>query len=287
MPQTACQTEPPDLDPGAFDRIADLVFRHTGIRLGPGKAYFVVGRLAGLYQSLGCRRWDELPDRFEQAVSPAVREALVQAVVTPETSFFRDDLPFRALRERIVPELAATALRPVPVRVWSAGCSTGQEPYSIVMSLWDRVESGQVDLSVWATDLSGAALDRARAGRYHSFELDRGLDAGARRRFFEELPGGTARVRESLRGRIRFDRLNLTAPAVPAESFHAVFCRNVAIYFDREGKRRLYESLGSAVKPGGYLVLGAAETLFPGVPGFETVYFERSLLFRKVPGGSR
>lgn len=285
MLQSACQTDPSELDPETFARIADLIFSHTGIRLGPGKAYFVVGRLAGLYRSLGCRGWDELPSRFERARAPALVDTLVHAVVTPETSFFRDDLPFRALRQRIVPEVAAGAGRPVPVRVWSAGCSTGQEPYSIAMSLWDLVESGRVELSVWATDISISALERAREGRYQSFELDRGLGAAARARFFEELPDGTARVRDALRSRIQFDRINLTAPIVPAASFHAVFCRNVAIYFDREGKWSLYEGLGRAVKPGGYLVLGAAETLFPGVAGFETVYFERCLLFRKVPGG--
>lgn len=276
--------ELPPLDDAALRGIADMVYRHTGIRLAASKGYFVVGRLQGLFRALRCTSWGELPGRVE--ADPRGVETLVQSVVTGETSFFRDEAPFLALREKIVPELVKGLPRPAPFRVWSAGCSTGQEPYSIAMALWDRVERGELDVQVWATDISAASLAKAREGLYEPLELRRGLDPETRRKFFDEQPGGLARVREAIRRRVRFEPFNLLR-GVPRERFHAVYCRNVAIYFDREGKERLYGAVGAAVVPGGYLVLGAAETLFPGVPGFETVYFGRSLLFRRQTGEPR
>ncbi|GAB4259627.1 MAG: protein-glutamate O-methyltransferase CheR [Deferrisomatales bacterium] len=275
----------PALDPESFRRIARLVYRHTGIHLGAGKAYFVEGRLGELFRLLGCRHWGELPERFERRAAPALRDVLVQAVVTAETRFFRDESPFRALRQIVAPSLVARRTPPVRMAVWCAGCSTGQEPYSVVMALWDLVETATLDVDVWATDISEAALDRARQGIYEAEELERGLDGACRRRFFRELGSGRAQVRDEVRRRVRFERLNLVAAAPEAGRFDLALCRNVAIYFDREGKKRLYRTLGASLRPGGYLVLGAAETLLSGVPGFHTVYFERALLFQKAGGG--
>ena len=284
MQELACPCDPPPIDPEAVDRIAQVVYRHTGILLGQGKAYFIEGRLLGLYRELRCSAWADLPRRLE--AQPDALDQLIQLVVTSETSFFRDTLPFRAVRELMVPELLTNTGRPARFRVWSAGCSTGQEPYSIAMALWDYVAQGQLDLEIWATDICGASLARAHTGCYLPGELRRGLDPARRSRFFLEEANGSARVREEIRSRVRFQRLNLITQAPPG-FFHAVFCRNVAIYFDREGKERVYGKAGGACLPGGYLVLGAAETLFPGVPGIEAVYFERSLLFRRRAGDSR
>jgi chemotaxis protein methyltransferase CheR len=276
--------DPPPIDTDALAQISRLVYRHTGIRLGPRKGYFVEARLLGLYRDLGCSCWEELPQRLD--AQPEALEQLIQSVITGETRFFRDDLPFQALSEVMVPAFAAQGARPMPFRVWSAGCSTGQEPYSIAMSLWDEVARGGLDLEISATDICHASLARAREGRYAPRELERGVDATRRTRFFREGTSGTAQVREDLRRRVRFRHLNLMTEDPPG-LFHAIFCRNVAIYFDREGKERVYGKLGAALLPGGYLVLGAAETLFPGASGFETVYFRRSLLFRRRAGDSR
>ncbi len=269
----------PPLDPAAFQAVAGLVYRHTGIRLARGKEYFVVGRLGGLLRALGCSRWDELPERV--AASPAsVRDALIQAVVTPETRFFRDEVPFEALREHVVAQRCRGRPRPVRLRVWSAGCSTGQEPYSIVMCLWDAVESGQVDLEVVGTDISRAALERAREGVYEPWELQRGLDAVRRARYFEPVGRGRARVRRELRARVRFHRANLVSDPPPPGGFHVVFCRNVGIYFDRESKRRLLTGLVRALVPGGYLFLGGTESLYPPFPGLRPVRLGRALCYR-------
>ncbi len=281
----ATYSDLPELDDAAYGRIADLVYRHTGIRLGPGKRYFVLGRLGGLLRRLGCGAWDELPGRFE-AASPSLVDELIRAAITPETSFFRDEVPFRALAAEVVPALLSGARRPLPLRVWSAGCSTGQEPYSVVMALWDRVTRGEVDLSVWATDLCQVSLEAARRGVYGPLQLGRGLGDDVRCEFFQDLPGcGAAQVRPEVRARVRFDRVNLVQ-SPPVEGFHVVLCRNVAIYFDRPAKERLFRTLAAALLPGGTLILGAAETLHPPLLGFEARYFERALLYRKTHGSS-
>ncbi|MBI5444954.1 MAG: protein-glutamate O-methyltransferase CheR [Deltaproteobacteria bacterium] len=276
----------PPPDPESFGRIADLIYRQVGIRLGPGKGYFVEGRLGRLYRELGCRDWADLCRQLEAAGAGARRDAFIDAVVTGETQFFRDELPFRALAEKILPEARQGADQPLRFRVWSAGCSTGQEPFSIAMALWDCVERGAAELDIWATDVSAASLRRAQDGVYDELELARGLSAERRRRFFEELPGRGARVGGPLRRAVRFQRLNLATDPVCGPGFHAVFCRNVAIYFDTEGKRRLHQTLESAVAPGGYLILGAAETQLLGRSSFRVEHFHRCLLFRKA-GGAR
>jgi chemotaxis protein methyltransferase CheR len=284
MSQPSVCEELPAPEEDAYERIAALVHRHTGIKLTPGKAYFVMARLGGLYRSFGCDDWDELADRLERAEGTLL-DRVIQAVVTPETQFYRDLLPFGALREKIAPELAPGRSRAAPLTVWSAGCSTGQEPYSILMSLWNCVERGELEVQVWATDICDAFLEQGRRGEYGPLELRRGLDQDSRVRFFEDTGGGRARVRSELRRRVRFERLNLLAERPPpGATFSVVFCRNVAIYFDRKGKREVYRKLADAVTPGGYLVLGASETLFPGMPDFETIYFNRSLLFRRKLG---
>ena len=271
----------PTPDDRSIHAISDLVYRHTGIHIGPSKAYFLVGRLGRLYQSLRCADWGDLASRIETA-SPDLVETFVQSVVIAETRFFRDELPFRALAEKIAPEIAAQRALPAPLRIWSAGCSTGQEPYSAVMALWDRIESGLLDVEVWATDISANALEAARRGVYEPFELNRGLPPEVRCRFFEEARGGAAKVRSEIRARVRFERLNLCVDAPPRRDFDVVFCRNVAIYFDRAGKDRLYRRLADAIGCAGYLILGGAETPLGSMQGFETVYFGRYLLFRKA-----
>jgi chemotaxis protein methyltransferase CheR len=279
----------PALDEGSFLRIADLVYRHTGIRIARGKVYFLFGRLGRLYRSLRCSPWGELASRLEGA-PPELIETFVQSVVTAETRFFRDGFPFRALSEKIAPEIAGDRQPPAPLRIWSAGCSTGQEPYSVVMALWRGIQEGRLDVEVLATDLSRGALERARRGVYEQFDLGRGLPPDARSQFFEDLGDGTARVREEVRGLVRFERFNLCAEAPAKGSFHVVLCRNVAIYFDRTAKEDLCQKLADALVPGGYLILGAAETLLPAAQGFDTMYFERCLLFRKtceVPDGPK
>ncbi|WP_051463266.1 CheR family methyltransferase [Deferrisoma camini] len=270
---------PPILDAASFRAVAELVFEHTGIRLAPGKEYFVVSRLGKLLRDTGCSRWEDLPDAILRAGTRA-REGLVQAVLTLETSFFRDGRPFQALHEVLVPELARGGPVPYPLRIWSAGCSTGQEPYSIVMCLADLLDRGRIRLDLLATDLSPVALERARQGVYDPWELERGLDEGHRARYFEPLDRGRARIRADVRRWVRFRRHNLVAGPPPETGFDVVFCRNVGIYFGPETLERLHRNLTAALRPGGVLVLGAGETVSPELTGFRPEYPCRTLVYR-------
>ncbi|NOY45495.1 MAG: protein-glutamate O-methyltransferase CheR [Deltaproteobacteria bacterium] len=269
----------PTLDAASFRAVAELVFEHTGIRLAPGKEYFVVSRLGRLLRDTGCSRWEELPAAILRAGTRAL-DGLVQAVLTLETSFFRDGRPFRALREALVPEMVRRGPAPYPLRIWSAGCSTGQEPYSIVMCLADLLDRGRIRLDLLATDLSPLALARARQGVYEPWELERGLDEGDRARYFEPLGHGRARIRAEVRRRVRFRRHNLVTEPPPEAGFDVVFCRNVGIYFGPETLVRLHRNLAAALRPGGVLVLGAGETVSPEVPGFRAEYPCRALVYR-------
>ncbi len=274
----------PGIDPETYDRISRLVYAHTGVRLGPGKEYFVEGRLGGLLAELGCSGWAELPDRLVAARRRGA-DALIRAVVTHETRFFRDGVPFRALAEKVAPEQdRAVRAEGGRLRVWCAGCSTGQEPYSVVMALWDRIGRSGLDLEVWATDISDRALDKARTARYEAQDVERAVPPRGVQRWFERQADGRLRVCSPVRDRVRFARLNVLRDPAPEGRFHVVLCRNVGIYFDRPARKHLYRVLGRVLIPGGYLLLGAAETLFPPVPWFKTCYFDRTLLFRRTPG---
>ncbi len=269
----------PKLNAASFRAVAQLVFEHTGIRLTPGKEYFVMSRLGNLLRETGCSRWEDLPAAILRAGARAV-DGLVQAVLTLETSFFRDGRPFRALREVLVPELVRQGPAPYPLRIWSAGCSTGQEPYSIVMCLGDLLDRGRIRLDLLATDLSPLALHRAREGVYEPWELDRGLDGEARARYFDRLGHGRARIRPEVRRWVRFRRHNLVTAPPPERGFDVVFCRNVGIYFGPETLGRLHRNLAAALRPGGVLVLGAGETVSPTVPGLRAEYPNRALVYR-------
>ena len=270
----------PELQPEEFEQLAELVYGHTGIRLAAGREYFVVDRLGGLFGELGCGSWAELLQRFS-ADDGGLENRLIRAVITAETSFFRDGLPFRALRDRVLAEVAAKAERPAPLRIWSAGCSTGQEAYSIAMTLWPATVAGAAAPEIWATDVCAHSVQRAQHGEYTRFEVGRGAQRVDRETFFHAGAGGGLRIQPELRRMVRFEQLNLLSDTAPQNAFDVVFCRNVAIYFDLDGKRRLYRTVADALVNGGYLLLGAAEALVPSVPELETLYFEGTPLYRR------
>jgi chemotaxis protein methyltransferase CheR len=264
------------MSPDTFAFVAELVGRRSAIRLDAGKEYLVESRLNPLARAQGLDldgyvRW------LRSAADEADLAAVVEAMTTNETSFFRDVAPFAALRPHVLPLLrqAGAAGR---LRVWSAACSTGQEPYSILMALAD-VPAVPVDIV--ATDLNEQVLERARAGEYSQLEVNRGLPATALVRYFERV-GPHWRVRPELRAQVQFRRHNLLDPP-PAGPFDMVFCRNVLIYFDLATKRAVLDRIARVLRPGGFLVLGAAETTLGIHDGFERVEAGGAVLHRPLP----
>ena len=240
----------------SFNYVADLVRQRSGIVLETGKEYLVEGRLLPLARAAAADDVDAYLRALRVAPHPARLESVVDALTTNETSWFRDAQPFQALVDHVVPEVRA-GHGAGPLRVWSAACSSGQEPYSIAMALADVVPAGR--LEILATDLSAEMIDRARAARYSQLEVNRGLPITMLVRYFQRA-GADWEVVPELRKQVTFKRHNLLELPPAGGPFDIVFMRNVLIYFDLATKQEVLRRVQRVVRPGGYLLLGAAET---------------------------
>lgn len=242
-----------------FTFVSELVRRRSAIQLGPGKEYLVESRLLPLARAKGING----PDAVDQYVSAVHNDqealsAVVEALTTNETSWLRDVSPFQILREHVYPDRREKNRG--DLRIWSAACSTGQEPYSIAMTLLDLPDNR---FSITATDLSRQVLEKAIRGEYSQFEMNRGLPASMLVRYFRRA--GTGWVIDSrVREKVTFRQHNLLGPVPCCGPFDVVFLRNVLIYFDQTTKAAILTRVSHVIAPGGYLFLGAAETPYDG-----------------------
>jgi chemotaxis protein methyltransferase CheR len=247
-----------------FARYQELVNSEAGIWLSPVKKALLVGRLARRLRELGVTNYAEYYERV--LADPAERVKMIDAVCTNETHFFREPRHWEYLADQVYPrwtEEAAAGKRERRVRVWSAACSSGEEPYSLAMSLLTAFPSGWT-LEVLATDLSTKILDRARAATWpltKSAEIPEAYLKAFMLKGFGAYEG-TMRAGPEVRALVKFDRLNLNGDDwPPAGSFDLVFCRNVLIYFDKVTKEKVVDKLVDRLVPGGNLFLGHAESL--------------------------
>lgn len=269
----------PPITDQEFDALSRYVYEMTGIVLPPDKAYLLESRMQPLMNAGGFANYHELHRAARADRSSELPRQIVDAITTNETFFFRDRKPFELLRHKIVPDLIdrrrrAGAVGRLPLRIWSAACSTGQEVYSIAMTLAELLPVRGYDIQIVGTDISSRALAAASYGQYNAFDVQRGLPEEMRRKYF--LPGaaGTMRVRDELRAMVRFESINLLKPLGHLPSFDVIFCRNVAIYFSREDKVRLFANLARVLQADGALILGGSETL----TGMESDFVSRSYL---------
>ncbi|MBM96956.1 MAG: chemotaxis protein [Oceanospirillaceae bacterium] len=281
--------------PHEYQRFCDFLQRSSGIRLGAGNEYLVVSRLQSLMVDQRLVTYDQLLNAMEQNQNLLL--AVVEAMTTGETEWFRDEHPYRILRELILPDLLA---RRQSVHVWSAACSTGQEPYSLAIELmeYQRRFPGSLPprstglLSVLATDLSEAALSTARQGTYSQLSIRRGLSADLLHRYFQIMPAGLGsnqvsthdrwRVNEDVRKLVTFERHNLQRPFDEFGKFDVIFCRNVLIYFSADLQYDVLRRLHASLKPNGYLMVGASENLLSILPLQAREWFESVQCFPGV-----
>ncbi len=264
-----------------FDYVRTLVRDRTAIALDRSKVYLVNSRLMPLARSAG---FSSVVDYIRHLRSLPIGEPhrrAVEAVVTTETSFFRDHFPFEALRQEVLPELIAdrrTTTRSIVI--WSAGCSSGQEPYSIAMMIRESFpELVTWNLRLLASDVSDGVLDRSRQGSYSQVEVNRGLPASFLVKYFTQR-GTSWRLKDDIRSMVAFFRHNLVreAPALPPID---ILCmRNVLIYFDLETKRRVLDRALRQLRPGGLLMLGTAETTLNFDDRFERLRIGRAVFYR-------
>jgi chemotaxis protein methyltransferase CheR len=245
-----------------FEFIRKLLRQHSAIALEPDKQYLVESRLAPLLRRLELRSIGDLVGRLRAQPFDRLHTEIVEALVTSETSFFRDHHPFDSLCKAVLPELVRRRGEERCLRIWCAACSTGQEPYSLALLLREHFpELRTWDVSLLATDLSREVLQRARDGRYNQIEVNRGLPAALLVKYFRQ-EGNTWQLQADMRGMVDFRVLNLAQPWPALPRLDLVLLRNVMIYFDVETKRTILGRLTRLLRPDGYLVLGGAETTF-------------------------
>ena len=236
-----------------------LLLEKSGLSLTPDKTYLLTTRLEPVAKSLGLKGLAEFTAMLRAKPDAHNTDLVVQAMATKETSFFRDMTPFTRLKTHILPELVKRNARTKVVHIWSAGCSTGQEPYSIAMVVREffRAHPGW-SVHIVATDISEDALAHAREGLYSEFDIQRGLSMKLMLEHFK-IENMKWRANDDLRRLIRFAPFNLLQPMAVLGKFDVIFCRNVLIYFDTETKKSVLDRLADRLYPDGHLFLGACE----------------------------
>jgi chemotaxis protein methyltransferase CheR len=243
-----------------FAFIAREVKARSGLVLTPDKSYLLETRLTPIARRENFGSVPELLAAARAQNSERLLWLITDALTTNETFFFRDKTPFDLLRTPILPELKARRSGG-RLRIWCAAASTGQEPYSIAMLLDELRASGQgLDADILGTDISERVLEKARAGLYSQFEVQRGLPVQLLMKHFEKT-GDLWRISDRLRAMVRLQRFNLLEDIRTLGRFDVVFCRNVLIYFDPESKRQVLEKIAGQMAEDGFLILGAAETV--------------------------
>lgn len=266
------------ISPQAFTFVRELVRAESAIVLETGKEYLVESRLVPLARAAGHPDVDAYVADLSKRRTPAAMKQVVEALTTNETSWFRDSDPFTALRQNVFPALAKTRSNRT-LRIWAGACSSGQEPYSIIMTALDTPELAGWKIELVATDLSEEMLNRSRKGEYSQLEVNRGLPATTLVRHFERS-GLNWRINQSIRDRVEFRSLNLTRPFPPMGRFDIVFLRNVLIYFDLPTKRDVLKRVRQVMAPDGHLFLGAAEMTMGVDDAWERVPAGRSSVYR-------
>jgi len=261
-----------------FRFICDLVLREAAIVLGTGKEYLVEARLGAVATRHHYPTLNALTDhlRFSRSSGPLQRE-IVDALTTNETLFFRDFHPFEALKKDILPVLLDRH-REGKICIWSAACSSGQEPYSLAMLIAENFPQVADRFLIIGTDISTHILRRARAGIYQQLEVNRGLPAALLVKYFSQTPEGW-QISEELRRRVEFRELNLSRPWLGMPRCHLVMIRNVMIYFDIPVRRQILGQVRSTLLPGGYLLLGGAETTLMVDDGFSPLNIGRTTFY--------
>lgn len=271
----------PPLDPQDYDDFRAFLEKSCGLVLGENKHYLVTSRLSRLMDEFSVGSVGELLKLRKQGGPAGLRERVIEAMTTKETYFFRDVFPFDILKSRIFPELVKRNAD--PVRVWSAACSSGQEAYSISMTVseYQSLRPGSLrTVQIVGTDISKAVVQEARNARYDQLSMARGLSTERRDRFFQR-DGERWVVRPEIANRATFREFNLLESYAILGRFDVIFCRNVLIYFSPDNKRDILERIAQALNPGGYLFLGASESMANYSNAFEMVRCDPGVVYRK------
>jgi chemotaxis protein methyltransferase CheR len=246
----------------ALMELAVIVHSHSGIVLKKNKAYLIEDRLQPLMEEYCLSSFDDLIAKAK--TSSQLTGHIVDRMTTNETSFFRDKRPFVLLKEKLLPDWQANQRQKrSQLNIWSCACATGQEVYSIAITLMEYFKGNfsSHTVKIKASDISDSAIVKASRGLYSNYEVSRGLSAAHLNRYFtREDPYW--KIKDELRSMAYFEKLNLLQPKIEYGKFDIIFCRNVAIYFSKADRQRLFQNLSACLNDNGVLIIGATETLF-------------------------
>lgn len=264
-----------------FQRLSSILQQRSGLVLGADKAYLAESRLTPVAREWGFADVHELiralVRREGKGASAKLLEQVVEMMTTNESFFFRDQVPFQQFRDVVVPRLMAARAGSRRIRVWSAACSSGQEPYSLAITLKEmgaRLDGWHVE--ILATDLSRSILERARRAAYSQLEVQRGLPIQILAKYFTQ-EGESWRLKDEIKQMVCFKEHNLLDGPPGSGRFDVVFCRNVLIYFDQATKAKVLDDIAGSLAPDGYLTLGGAETVLGISERFRTIPGQRGL----------
>ncbi|MCB0283015.1 MAG: protein-glutamate O-methyltransferase CheR [Calditrichae bacterium] len=270
------------ITPSELGVLTKYIKEKSGISLDGSKAYLIESRLSPLLQEYNYKNYSEL--YFKAKVDPRISTKLVDAITTNETFWFRDNTPFQLLKHKIIPDhidrVTENSIGSPSLKIWSAACSTGQEVYSIAIILKELLgDFSRWRISLTGTDISDAAIAQSSYGCYNKVELSRGLNEAQLQRYFN-MNGTKARIKDEIRYIANFKKLNLLEPFDFMGKYDIILCRNVAIYFDLEDRKKLFDRLAKQLNPSGALIIGSTESLFGVSHLYERKMYMNSVFYQ-------
>lgn len=270
-----------NLSEGDYQDFCQFLEQQCGIVLGGNKQYLVKSRLSPLISRFDATSITELVQRTQKPSERQLRAAVVDAMTTNETLWFRDTYPYELLKNKLLPELDTGR----PVKIWSAASSSGQEPYSIAITIDEYKKqlktASRSMFSVLGTDISNTMLDLCKNAEYDSLALSRGLSTDRKKQFFEDSGNGMMKVNADIKRAVNFRHLNLLDSYHLLGKFDIIFCRNVLIYFSAEVKSQIINKFAEQLNPNGYLVLGASESMSGLSDKFNMIRCNPGIIYQK------
>lgn len=258
------------MSPEDFAFFRKFLHEKSGLDLSDKKTYLVVSRLTPVAKKWNLNTITDMTKALKMNPDPKLVLEVVDAMTTNETLFFRDDRPFKYFKASALPELMKARENKKNVRIWSTACSTGQEPYSIAMTLTDSIPKiDEWKFDILATDISDTALKQAASGEFNQFEIQRGLPIQMVMKHFRQ-EGPVWKVQDKIKNMVKFQHFNLLDRMEPLGTFDIIFCRNVLIYFDETTKKKILQNLAARLVPDGMLFLGGSETVIGLCPALRS-----------------
>lgn len=273
------------ISPEEIKLITKYIYDISGISLDASKKYLLETRLNSIAEEQKCASYQDFYRKAKADASKTIERKIIDAISTNETLFFRDSGPFQLLQHKIFPELIdsrtpKSSMLKTNLKIWSAASSTGQELYSVAIVLQELLKDlSKYSIKLLGTDISDAAVAQASTGKYNKFEIERGLARDKLTKYFSPM-GQTWKVNDQLRAMVNFRKFNLMSTFSGLGKFDIVLCRNVAIYFTLEDRKKLFNKIASVLEPDGYLIIGSTESLTGVCPRFVPKRHLRSIFYQ-------